>query len=131
MLSREQFELLVKEGMAGIPQKFLDKIKNVAILVEDEPSAEVRKEEGLAKGETLLGLYRGVPATERGEGYGIGMTLPDTITLYQHPIEEAARGDSARIREEVRDTVWHEIAHYFGMSESEVRTREKEMRRKR
>lgn len=114
----------MREGIAAIPQKFLEKIKNVAILVEDEPSSEVREEEGLAEGETLLGLYRGIPTTERGEGYGIGMTIPDMITLYQKPIEEAASGDFTRIREEVRDTVWHEIAHYFGMGEDEVRARE-------
>lgn len=128
MLPRKQFEKLVREGVASVPERFRTKIKNVAILIEDEPLEEVRREEGLAKGETLLGLYRGIPATERGESYGIGMTLPDTITLYQRPIEEAANGDPARIREEVRDTVWHEIAHYFGMDEKEVRARENGIR---
>lgn len=128
MLPQGQFEELVRDGVDAIPARFREKIKNVAILIEDEPSEEVRREEGLALNETLLGLYRGIPATERGESYGMGMTLPDTITLYQRPIEEAAGGVPARIREEVRDTIWHEIAHYFGMDEDDVRARESGIR---
>lgn len=126
-MSREAFEELVREGFLLLPEKFRAKIENVALLVEDEPSDEVRRREGLGDGETLLGLYQGIPATARGDTYGIGETLPDTITLYKLPIEEAAHEDGQDVRTVIAETIWHEYAHYFGMDEEEVRLRE-EMR---
>lgn len=123
-MDRKAFEKLVEEGFLLIPEKFRKRIQNVALLVEDEPSEEVRKQEGLSAGETLLGLYQGIPATERGDSYGIGPTVPDTITLFKLPIEEAAAGVSEEVRKIVAETVWHEYAHYFGMDEDEVRFRE-------
>lgn len=118
------FERLVEEGVLLIPEKFRERIKNVAFLIEDEPSEEVRREEGLEEGETLLGLYQGIPATARGDSYGVGPTLPDTITLYKLPIEAEARESGDDIRTIVAETVWHEVAHYFGMDEEGVRLRE-------
>jgi len=124
-MERGDFEKIVAEEFPrAVPEKFRARLKNVAVLVEWEPSADIRREEELSADETLLGLYHGVPHTARGSEYGVGMTLPDTITLFQGPIEEEAGGDSARIREIVRDTIWHEVAHYFGMDEEEVRWRE-------
>jgi predicted Zn-dependent protease with MMP-like domain len=120
----DEFEKLIEEGYEHLPQWVREKIKNVAILVEDEPSAEVRKREGLGDGETLLGYYEGIPLTERGEHYGIGMTLPDTITLYKTPIETAAEEDGAPVAQVIAETIWHEFAHHFGMDEDEVRFRE-------
>ena len=120
----KEFEKLVQEGFLLIPEKFRAKIKNVALLVEDEPREEIRRQEGLKKDETLLGLYQGIPATARGDTYGIGPTLPDTITLFRVPIEKAAREDGEDIRTVVAETIWHEYAHYFGMDEDEVRFRE-------
>src|SRR3989338_5333667 len=116
-MEREKFEKLVSEGYECLPEWVREKIKNVALLVEDEPSAEDRKEQGLAEGETLLGLYKGIPLSERGEQYGVGMTLPDTITLYQRPIEEAALEDGKDVRDVAADTIWHEFAHHFGVDE--------------
>lgn len=115
-----------------MPQWVREKIKNVAVLVEDEPSPEDRKAEGLAEDETLLGLYKGIPLTERGDLYGVGMTLPDTITVYQIPIEEVAEEERLRLnlnleeatKKVVAETIWHEFAHHFGMDEGEVRERE-------
>lgn len=126
MIPREEFERLVTDAYDALPERFRARVKNVALLVEDEPSIDVRRERELGDHESLLGLYQGIPATERGDTYGIGMVLPDTITLYQKPIEEACEGDAMRIREIVFDTMWHEIAHYFGMNEDEVRRREEE-----
>lgn len=123
-MSNEEFEKLVQEGFLLIPEKFRDRIQNVALLVEDEPSEEVRQQEGLEDTETLLGLYQGIPATLRGDTYGIGPTLPDTITLFKVPIEEAAREDAEEVRKVIAETIWHEYAHYFGMDEDEVRFRE-------
>ena len=89
-MSLKDFEKLVAEGFKRLPEWVRAKIKNVAILIEDEPSDDVRKREGLGNDETLLGYYQGIPLSERGEMYGVGVTLPDSITLYKIPIEEAA-----------------------------------------
>jgi len=126
-MTREEFEQLVaQEFERAIPAKFRPHIKNVAFLVDDGPSAEVRKVEGLQEDETLLGYYHGVPTPARGDWYGMGTTMPDTITLYQGPIEQAAREEGVPVAQVVRDTIWHEVAHHFGMDESEVRRREDE-----
>lgn len=136
-MPREEFEQLVAEGYDLLPEWVKKKIKNVAVLVEDEPSAEVRQREGLGPHETLLGYYHGVPLSERGDMYGVGgAVLPDTITIFQKPIlntaaEDCPQGASEDIYKEyvrkiVADTVWHEFAHHFGMNEYEVRMRENE-----
>ena len=136
----KEFEALVAEAFVLVPEKFRGKVKNLALLVEDEPSEEARREHNLSHADTLLGLYRGVPQTERGEGYGVGPTIPDSITLYRMPILHTAARESGvevewgpptepmkrRIRAIIRDTVWHEIAHYFGMDEWAVEAREEE-----
>lgn len=119
-----EFEKMVGEEFEKLPEKFRDKIKNVALLIEDEPSEEVRREEGLADSETLLGIYHGIPNTERGSEYGVGATLPDTITIYRKPIEAEARDAGLSVRQVVYETLFHEVAHYFGMDEDEVRRRE-------
>ncbi len=123
-MNRNEFEKLVEEGFERLPQWVREKIKNVAVLVEDEPSDEDREAEGLGEHETLLGLYKGIPLSARGENYGVGMTMPDTITLYQMPIEEAAQQDAKDVRDVVAETIWHEFAHHFGMDEHEVQNRE-------
>ena len=98
------------------------------LLVEDEPDQETRTENGLQLGETLLGLYRGIAHIHRGSAYGVGETLPDTITVYQRPIEVEAAESGLPIRQVVFDTLWHEIAHYFGYEEDAVQRREEERR---
>lgn len=123
-MSRLEFEKLVEEGFERLPQWVREKIKNVALLVEDEPLEEVRKVEKLEADETLLGYYQGIPLSERGEHYGVGATMPDTITLYQVPIEQAAKEDGMDVRKVIAETIWHEFAHHFGMDEHEVRFRE-------
>lgn len=115
---------MVSQGYERLPEWVRKKISNVAILIEDLPSEEVRREEGLEDDETLLGLYRGIPLSARGDMYGVGMTLPDTITLYKIPIEEAATEDAMDVQDVIADTIWHEFAHHFGMDENEVRERE-------
>lgn len=123
-MEKTAFETLIEAGYGQLPQWVQKKIKNVAVLVEDEPSDEVRKVEGLADDETLLGYYQGIPLTARGEDYGVGMTMPDTITLYQIPIEQAAQEDGLPMAQVIAETIWHEFAHHFGMDEHEVRSRE-------
>jgi predicted Zn-dependent protease with MMP-like domain len=125
-MEQEEFRTVVEEEWAQVPERFKGRIDNVALLVEDEPDEEVRQEEKLGEHGTLLGLYRGIPLTERGEGYG--MVLPDTITLYRLPILQVADelGAEDSVRTVVRETLWHEIAHYFGYGEEAVQEREDE-----
>jgi predicted Zn-dependent protease with MMP-like domain len=132
-MPEEAFRTLAGEVWDQMPEKWEKRIDNVALLIEDEPSAEVRRAEKLPDNETLLGLYHGIPESVRGGAYGVGVTLPDTITLYRLPIlDEAAElmhtramDVSTAIREAIRETLWHEVGHYFGLHEEEVRTRER------
>ncbi len=121
-MTRDEFEKMVLRGVARLPAWVREKIKNVALLVEDEPSAEVRALEQLGPNETLLGLYQGVPRTSKE--YDASMTLPDTITIYQLPTEDAAAEDGLPVAQVIAETIWHEFAHHFGMDEDAVRARE-------
>jgi predicted Zn-dependent protease with MMP-like domain len=123
-MDSETFEHLVAEEYDRLPQWVRDKIRNVALLVEDTPTNEVRQREHLDGHETLLGYYQGIPLSARGDGYGIGTTLPDTITLYRLPILDVAEEDGVDVRDVIADTIWHEFAHHFGMNERAVRERE-------
>jgi predicted Zn-dependent protease with MMP-like domain len=125
-MSREEFEKIVEEEFPrAVPEKFHHLIQNVGFLVEDEPDEATRRENNLRDDETLLGLYRGISHVNRGEYYGVGPTLPDTVTLYQLPIEEAALQDGVPVAQVVRETIWHEVAHYFGYDEGQVEDRER------
>jgi predicted Zn-dependent protease with MMP-like domain len=126
-IADEQFEKLVEEGISAIPEKFLKKLNNVGIVVEEEPTKEQLKENGIGAGYTLFGLYHGIPQTQRWN-YGGGV-LPDKITIFKNPI--IAEADSAEeVREIVCETVWHEIAHHFGMDEEMVEAMEAKRRAK-
>lgn len=118
MLPVEQFEELVVEALASLPSELQEKISNIEVLVKPWPSAAELREAGVPPGHTLLGLYHGIPLTERTSGYNL--VAPDTITLYQGPLERAAGGDLARLRAEVSHTVIHEIAHHFGISDDRL-----------
>lgn len=117
----DEFEKLVGEGIEAIPRRFRDKLDNVSIVVEDLPGQQHLQAGRVAPGLTLFGLYQGVPQLRRGSNYS--GALPDRITIFKLPIEQAAR-DEDQVRAIVRDTVWHEIAHHFGFSEAEVRAAE-------
>ena len=126
-MNKQEFEALVSEiGFSSVPEKFRGFISNVALIIEDDVSAELRREMKLPLNETLLGLYRGIPLAARGDGYGIGGRLPDTIALYRMPIIEAAAEDGVSVRQVLEETIWHEVAHHFGLNEEEVRKREQE-----
>jgi len=129
-MSEEEFREIAQEEWTRVPERFAVRIKNVALLIEDEPSEEVRLEEGLEEGETLLGLYHGIPNTERGSEYGVGATMPDTITLYRLPLIEEAENMDREFRQAmriaIRETIWHELAHYFGFPEEPINEREGE-----
>lgn len=120
----ERFEQLVDEGVKDIPQKFLDKLDNVGIVIEDNPTPEQVKKIKLRKNYVLFGLYEGIPKTKR---WGYGQALPDKITIFKNQIEQVARSEE-EIKRIVKETVWHEIAHHFGMDEEEVRAAESRRR---
>lgn len=125
-VAKDEFEKIVGEGIEAIPEKFLSKLDNVSIVIEDEPTTEQRKKMNIGENWTLLGLYEGVSQLNRGSNYTF--VLPDKITIFQKAIEEEAESIED-MREIVKNTVWHEIAHHFGMDENEVR-RAEERRKK-
>jgi predicted Zn-dependent protease with MMP-like domain len=116
-MTREQFEKLVVEAMALIPKRFRLEMKNIAVVVEDEPSAELLDEMEIEPPDSLYGLYQGTPLPERTWGYG--NTLPDRVTLFQKPIEEDSE-DEDDVRAVIGETLIHEVGHYFGLSEEEI-----------
>ncbi|HEV8641214.1 MAG TPA: metallopeptidase family protein [Methylomirabilota bacterium] len=113
-MTRKQFEALVERALRRLPRKFKDKLANVAIVVEDWADDETLRDVGIEPPDTLYGLYRGVDLTRRDSAYG--NVLPDTITIYQGPIEEDC-ADHEEMGELVRETVIHEIGHYFGLDD--------------
>src|SRR5688500_7149345 len=116
-MTRERFTELVEEALREIPGSFRTAMKNVAVIVEDEPPAHILEEMEIEPPDSLFGLYQGTPLPERGWTYG--NTLPDRISIYQGPIEDACEDDE-EIRDCVAETVIHEFGHYFGMSEDEI-----------
>lgn len=110
------FHQLVDECMDVIPPRFRPRLRNLVFVVELEPRTP-----------GLLGLYEGRPLTERGTADSF--TPPDRITIYQGPHERAARSD-AELRRLVEETIWHEVAHYFGLDEGEVLRAEVQRRRR-
>jgi predicted Zn-dependent protease with MMP-like domain len=119
-MTLEKFEKLVNEGIDDIPQKFLDKISNVGIVIEDNPTSEQIEKLKIRKNYFLFGLYEGIPKTKR---WGYGQALPDKITIFKNQIEKSAQSEE-EIKKIVKETVWHEIAHHFGMDEKKVREAE-------
>jgi predicted Zn-dependent protease with MMP-like domain len=111
------FEELVQEALAAIPEEFHEKMENVTVQVEHEPDAGTLARVGVNEGHTLLGLYEGVPLTAYGRHHA---PYPEVITIYQRPIEDYCRHNPTRIREQVRSTVLHEVAHHFGMGHEEM-----------
>ena len=121
-MDRDRFEKLVWQGIEEIPKRFLEKLDNVDIIIEDEPTEEQMRKLNLRKEVKLFGLYEGVPQTKRGH---YAWVLPDKITIFQKPIESVYPTDE-EIKKQVKKTVWHEIAHHFGMDEGRVRRVERQ-----
>ena len=113
-MTRKQFEVLVEKALRTLPKPFKDKVANIAVVVGDWGDDETLDEMGIVPPDTLYGLYRGVDITQRDSTYG--NVLPDVITIYQGPIEEDA-ADQGEMAEIVRETVMHELGHYFGLDD--------------
>jgi predicted Zn-dependent protease with MMP-like domain len=116
-VTRERFSQLVEDALREIPRRFREAMQNVAVVVEEDPPPHILDEMEIGPDDTLFGLYQGTPLPERGWTYG--NTLPDRISIYQGPIEDACEDDD-EIRDCVAETVIHEFGHYFGMSEEEI-----------
>lgn len=117
-----EFEELAYDALEGLPDWFSEKVENVELVVEEEPSPELLRQMGIGRRGTLLGLYQGVPLTRRGFYYG--NVLPDKITLYMGPILRQG-GGREDVLARVRDVVIHEVGHYFGLSDALMRELER------
>jgi len=116
-MTRAAFERLVVEAVTLIPKRFRREMKNLALVVEAEPTPELLAEMEVEPPDSLYGLYQGTPLPERT--WGFGNTLPDRITLFQRPIEEDCE-DEDEVRAVIGETLIHEVGHYFGLSEEEI-----------
>ena len=113
----EEFEQIVRQAVDDIPERYGSHIKNLAFVVEEEPSDEQRRRLKLHKHTVLFGLYEGIPLTERGANYNL--VLPDKITIFKKSIE-AICSTAEQVEIQVRQTIWHEVAHYYGLGHSRI-----------
>ncbi len=111
-LSDKQFDALISQAMDELPQEYIKGLENVAITYDDEPSDQQKEKMKLDNHHLLLGLYEGIPLTHRGNGYSF--VLPDKITLFKQPILAVVNSE-AELFEQIKRTLWHEIAHYYGL----------------
>jgi predicted Zn-dependent protease with MMP-like domain len=114
-MERARFEQLVAEAIEGLPEEFQDRLENIDVTVEEWPSQRQIRQAGLGKSMTLLGLYEGIPLTERNSGYG--MVPPDKVTIFQKTIEAKCGSNETCLKEEIQQVVRHEIAHHFGIGD--------------
>jgi predicted Zn-dependent protease with MMP-like domain len=116
-LTDERFDQLITRAMDELPQKYIVGLDNVAITYADEPSDEQKQKMKLDNHHLLLGLYEGIPLTQRGNGYSF--VLPDKITLFKHSILAVVRSEE-ELFEQIKRTLWHEIAHYYGLNHNRI-----------
>ncbi|MDH3251379.1 MAG: metallopeptidase family protein [Ignavibacteria bacterium] len=117
----KEIEQIAQEEFDRLPERFRENMENVSIVVDESPSRDQLRRAGVRDGGLLLGLYEGVPLTRRDTGYGVYPVVPDRITLFKGPIEAIARSRDD-IRGKIREVLIHEIAHYYGMGEEEIRS---------
>ncbi len=117
-MDRKRFEWLVAKVLDGLPEEFVTRLENVTVIVEDQPTRRQLAKARLKRGQTLFGLYEGVPLTKRGGHYSL--VVPDKITIFQWPIESEYR-DDAEMAAEIQRVVQHEIAHHFGIGDARLK----------
>jgi len=123
IISDDEFSKLIGVCLDELPEKYVRGLKNVLITYEDEPSEEQRRKQKLLPYQTLFGLYEGVPLTKRNAGYQF--VLPDRITIFKQPMLRSAETGEA-LKESVKHTLWHEIAHYYGLDHDMIHQIEKD-----
>lgn len=116
-LTDEEFDQLISRAMDELPQRYIKGLDNVAIVQADEPSPEQRAKMKLDNRHLLLGLYEGIPLTQRGSGYSF--VLPDKITLFKNHILQVVRNET-ELFDQIKRTLWHEIAHYYGLNHAHI-----------
>jgi predicted Zn-dependent protease with MMP-like domain len=117
-ISDQQFSDIISVAMDELPQQYITRLDNVAITYEDEPTPEQIKRLKLHCDQTLFGLYEGIPLTKRGNNYNL--VTPDKITIFKNPIMHASHGDLSSLKSQVKHTLWHEIAHYYGLDHDRI-----------
>jgi len=122
-MDKQRFEWLVAKAVDSLPDEFSTKLENIDVVVQDQPTPSQLAEVRLKRGETILGLYQGVPLTKRSRHYG--MVAPDKITIFQKPIETRCNNDT-EVKAEIMRIVQHEIAHHFGISDARLRQLERD-----
>jgi predicted Zn-dependent protease with MMP-like domain len=126
-VERDRFEELVRLALDELPPEIAERLDNVDITVEEWPTVQQLSSAGIPERHMLLGLYQGVPLTRRTQGYN--MLPPDRVTIFQRPLESISRDEDDLVLR-VRDTVVHEIAHHFGISDPRLREIEREKRQR-
>ncbi|MCX6728811.1 MAG: metallopeptidase family protein [Candidatus Saccharibacteria bacterium] len=116
-MTDQEFDELITRAMNELPQKYIKGLQNVAIVMADEPTPEQIQKMKISSGHLLLGLYEGIPLTGRGSNYTF--VLPDKITLFKNPILTVSH-DEKQLFEQVKRTLWHEIAHYYGLNHKRI-----------
>lgn len=116
-VTQEEFESIVAASIDALPEKYGKRLDNVAFVTAEVPTPEQRTKMHLRDHETLYGLYEGIPQTVRGAGYTF--VLPDKITIFKRPIEYTS-DTIDEVRAKVRKTVWHEVAHHFGLDHEQI-----------
>lgn len=123
----EDFARLIEQAIDALPEEYIQRLDNVAIVYADEPTPEQRRKLKLGCGQSLYGLYEGIPRISRGAGYNF--VLPDKITIFKNPMIKDAP-DIESLKKQVLRTVWHEIAHHYGLGHDRIHELEKKYQRK-
>lgn len=114
----KEFSKLISQALDELPEKYTSRLENVLITYEDEPTPQQRTKLGLRCHDSLFGLYEGIPLTQRGNGFS--GQLPDKITLFKLPLFHFANGNEETFQAQIKHTLWHEIAHYFGLDHDRI-----------
>jgi predicted Zn-dependent protease with MMP-like domain len=122
-ISDKEFEAIIADAMDTLPERFLTHVKNVAVVWDYDPTPEQRAKQRLRPDQTLLGLYEGIPLVKRGDNYNF--VLPDKITIFKNPIVYFAQ-DVEAVKQQVKHTLWHEIAHHYGLDHDRIHELEDE-----
>jgi len=116
-ITDNEFDAMITKAMDELPQQYIAGLNNVVITFEDDPTEEQRRRQNLQAWQTLFGLYEGIPLTQRSGSYNL--VLPDKITLFKNPLQHAS-SDASQLHENIKRTLWHEIAHYYGLGHDRI-----------